>query len=133
MTKAIATMVGILLLSHGGLGLFIEGEHLLGLFNVDIALDLTYLTLGLLLVLVGETEVSAGLTRGVVALGALVMGGIGLVGLLDRHLLGLAPTGFELLDFLVFFGIAGSLGLAVLQSRSGAIMGEAHTGAVVRA
>jgi len=133
MTKAIATMVGILLLSHGGLGLFIEGEHLLGLFDVDIALDLTYLTLGLLLVLVGETEVSAGLTRGVVALGALVMGGIGLVGLLDRHLLGLAPTGFELLDFLVFFGIAGSLGLAVLQSRSGAIMGEAHTGAVVRA
>jgi len=133
MTKAIATMVGILLLSHGGLGLFIEGEHLLGLFNVDIALDLTYLTLGLLLVLVGETEVSAGLTRGVVPLGALVMGGIGLVGLLDRHLLGLAPTGFELLDFLVFFGIAGSLGLAVLQSRSGAIMGEAHTGAVVRA
>ena len=133
MTKAIATMVGILLLSHGGLGLFIEGEHLLGLFNVDIALDLTYLTLGLLLVLVGETEVSAGLTRGVVALGALVMGGIGLVGLLDRHLLGLAPTGFELLYFLVFSGIAGSLGLAVLQSRSGAIMGEAHTGAVVRA
>lgn len=133
MTKAIATMVGILLLSHGGLGLFIEGEHLLGLFNVDIALDFTYLTLGLLLVLVGETEVSAGLTRGVVALGALVMGGIGLVGLLDRHLLGLAPTGFELLDFLVFFGIAGSLGLAVLQPRSGAIMGEAHTGAVVRA
>ena len=133
MTKAIATMVGILLLSHGGLGLFIEGEHLLGLFDVDIALDLTYLTLGLLLVLVGETEVSAGLTRGVVPLGALVMGGIGLVGLLDRHLLGLAPTGFELLDFLVFFGIAGSLGLAVLQSRSGAIMGEAHTGAVVRA
>lgn len=133
MTKAIATMVGILLLSHGGLGLFIEGEHLLGLFNVDIAMDLTYLTLGALLVLVGETEVSAGLTRGVVALGALVMGGIGLVGLLDRHLLGLAPTGFELLDFLVFFGIAGALALAVLQPRSGAIMGEPHTGAVVRA
>lgn len=133
MTKAIATMVGILLLSHGGLGLFIEGEHLLGLFNVDLAMDLTYLTLGVLLVLVGETEVSAGLTRGVVALGALVMGGIGLLGLLDHHLFGLAPTGFELLDFLVFFGIAGALVLAALQPRSGALMGEAHTGAVVRA
>lgn len=133
MTKAIATMVGILLLSHGGLGLFIEGEHLLGLFNVDIAMDLTYLTLGALLVLVGETEVSAGLTRGVVVLGALVMGGIGLLGLIDHHLFGLAPTGFELFDFLVFFGIAGALALGALMPRPGAIMGEPHTGAVVRA
>lgn len=124
MTKAIATMVGILLLSHGGLGLFVEGEHLLGLFNVDFSMDLFYLATGAALVWAGETHLSASGTRGVVGLVALLHVGVGLLGLLDKHLFGLAPTGYELFDFLLFFGLGGALLLAAVQPRPGSMLGR---------
>jgi len=110
-------MIGILLLSHGLLGLTIEGEHLLGIFNVDFLADLLYLACAAALLFVGSTQSSAFALRAVLGGVALLMLLIGLLGLADHKLGGLLPTGLGLMDFLVFFGIAGACALAAVLPR----------------
>lgn len=117
MGKAFAIMLGILLGGHGLLGLFVEGEHLLGIFNVDILVDLLYLGLAAVLLLIGFFSSNAAMIRGVllVAGGALVL--LGLAGLADDTVWGLLPSGLTLMDFVILFG-AGvvSLFMAILPS-----------------
>ncbi len=114
MSKAIAAMLAILLGTHGLLGLFIEGDKLIGLFNVDILLDLIYLGSALALAIIANENINGKLTR----IGLFLLGGLhfvlGAYGLLDRHLLFLAPTGLELFDFLLYFSIAGVCFLGVI-------------------
>lgn len=117
MGKLYALMLGIVLGSHGLVGLFIEGEHLLAILNVDIFIDIVYLLMSLLLFFVALTDSSPGSLRGVLFLvgaGLLAIGGLGL---LDDTVLGLMPTGLTLVDFFLFFG-AGvvSVIMAVLPS-----------------
>jgi len=107
-------MMGVLLGSHGFLGLFIEGEHLLGLFNVDILLDIVYLLSALVLLVVGGTRAPAGLLRGGLFLVAIVFILIAVLGLADNTLVGLLPTGLTHVDigFLFVIGaIAAFTGL----------------------
>lgn len=107
MGKAFAIMLGILLGGHGFLGLFVEGEHLLGIFNVDILVDLLYLGLAAVLLLVGFFSDNGGLVRGVLVLagGALLV--LGWAGLLDDTVGGLLPSGLTLMDFVILFGVGG--------------------------
>jgi hypothetical protein len=105
MGKAFAIMLGILLGGHGFLGLFVEHEHLLGIFNVDILVDLLYLFLAACLLIVGFFVTSPSIIRGALVLagGALVL--LGLAGLLDHTVWGLLPTGLTLMDFVILFGV----------------------------
>ncbi|RUR01910.1 hypothetical protein [Labedella endophytica] len=117
MGKAFAIMLGILLGGHGFIGLFVEGEHLLGIFNVDILVDVLYLGLALVLLVVGCFSQNKAAIRGVLVLagGALVL--LGLAGLADDTVAGLLPTGLTLMDFVILFGAgAVSLIMAVLPS-----------------
>ncbi|WP_150308424.1 hypothetical protein [Planctomonas psychrotolerans] len=117
MGRAAAVMIGILLGSHGFAGLFIEGEHMLGVFNVDILMDAVYLLSALALLVVGLTQSSAAALRGTLGAVAAVLIGIGLLGLLDRELFGAAPTGFMGPDFLFFFGVGAAAGFSALLPR----------------
>jgi hypothetical protein len=117
MGKLYALMLGIVLGSHGLVGLFIEGEHLLAILNVDILIDVVYLLMALLLFFVALTDSSPGTIRGalfLVGAGLLVIGGFGL---LDDTVFGLLPTGLTLVDFFLLFG-AGAISviMAVVPS-----------------
>jgi hypothetical protein len=98
MGRAIAFMMGVLLGTHGFLGLFVEGEHLLGLFNVDILLDIVYLLCALVLLVIGGTRSPAGLLRGGLLLVAGIFIVIAVLGLGDDTLGGLLPTGLTPVD-----------------------------------
>jgi len=108
MAKAIALLIGILLASHALLGFFIEGDKLLGVLNVDLAADILYAICAAALIIVGSTRTP---TRGIRA----VLGGVGLVflawgalGLADNTIGGILPTGLELMDFMLLFGLGGA-------------------------
>lgn len=117
MGKLYALMLAIVLGGHGLIGLFIEGEHLLAIFNVDIFIDWVYLLSAALLFFVALTDSSPGLLRGSLFLVGVVMLAIGGAGLLDNQVFGLMPLGLTLIDFFLFFG-AGILSviMAVLPS-----------------
>ncbi len=103
MGKALAVILGVLYGGHGFLGLFVEHEHLLGIFNVDIFVDVFDLVLAAVLLVVGFFASSAAAIRGVllIAGGALIL--LGLAGLADHTVFGLLPTGLTLMDFIVLF------------------------------
>lgn len=117
MSKAIALMVGLILLGHGLVGLPIEGRPFL-LFNVDLALDLLHLLCAGALLLAGREHAGELLVRGALLFTAVVEGGIGLWGLADRHLGGVAPTGLFDLDYLLTFGLAGATLIGALLPRA---------------
>jgi hypothetical protein len=103
MGKALAVILGVLYGGHGFLGLFVEGNHLLGIFNVDILVDVLYLALAVAFLSVGFFASSAAAIRGVLLLGGGVLILLGLAGLVDHTVWGLLPTGLTLMDFIVLF------------------------------
>ena len=117
MSKGITMMVAIVLVGHGLIGLLIEGEHFL-LFNVDFMLDLMYIALGAVLFFASREHAGAPLVRGAALVVGAVLVGVGLLGLVDRHLFGLAPTGLLPLDFLLFWGLGGAALLASVLPRA---------------
>ncbi|WP_108250742.1 hypothetical protein [Planctomonas deserti] len=117
MGRAIAFMMGVLLGSHGFLGLFVEGEHLLGLFNVDILLDIVYLFCALVLLVVGGTRSPAGLLRGGLLFVAAVFLLIAVLGLLDDSLAGLLPTTLTKVDIGFLFVVGGIAAVTALLPR----------------
>ncbi|MFU8947872.1 hypothetical protein ACLRGF_14200 [Mycetocola zhadangensis] len=117
MGKLYALMLAIVLGSHGLVGLFIEGEHLLAILNVDIFIDVVYLVSSALLFVVALTDSSPGAIRGSLFLVGAVLLVIGGFGLLDNSVFGLMPTGLTLVDFFLFFGAgAVSVIMAILPS-----------------
>lgn len=117
MGKAFAIMLGVLLGGHGFIGLLVEGDHLLGIFNVDILVDLLYLGLAFLLLVIGFFSENKAAIRGVllVAGGALVL--LGFAGLLDDTVFGFLPSGLTLMDFVILFGAGGvSMFMSILPS-----------------
>ncbi|MCP2032638.1 NADH:ubiquinone oxidoreductase subunit K [Okibacterium sp. HSC-33S16] len=104
MGKLYALMLGIVLGTHGLVGLFIEGEHLLAILNVDIFIDVVYLVSAVLLLGVALTNSSPGAIRGSLLLVGVVLLAIGVSGLFDNTVFGLMPTGLTLVDYFLFFG-----------------------------
>ena len=117
MGRAIAFMMGVLLGSHGFLGLFIEGEHLLGLFNVDILLDIVYLFCALVLLVVGGTRSPAGLLRGGLLFVAAVFLLIAVLGLFDDSVAGLLPTTLTKVDIGFLFVVGAIAAVTALLPR----------------
>lgn len=125
MSKAIAAMAGIFLVGHGFINLFIEGHHFL-LFNTDILLDLMHLAFGALLLFVSRDRAPGALVGAALALTAVVFAVVGLFGLIDRHLGGIAPTGLAPGDYLLYFGIAAATALGVILPHSERPIWEEH-------
>lgn len=98
MHKLVAKILGIIVAALAIVGVFIEGTHLFGLMNVDIALDITRTVVALVLLYVGFGRVSDSAARLVVA----IVGGMyivmGLVTFIDPTHFGILPTGFTGFD-----------------------------------
>jgi hypothetical protein len=120
MGRVWALLLGILLISHGGVGLFIEGEHILGIFNTDVLIDVVYLVCGIALLLAGALPTSGAVLRPVLAASGVVLLGIGLLALGDDTVGGLFPTGFTLIDLLLFFTAGGGSLLFAVTPRTAA-------------
>lgn len=98
MLRIVARVLGVIVGLLAIVGFFIEGTHMVGLMNVDIALDVVRLLLAAALLYVGFGPVSDTATRAVVG----GVGGLyvlmGLFALADATLFGMLPTGLTSFD-----------------------------------
>jgi hypothetical protein len=117
MIRLVARVLGVVVALLAIAGFFVEGEHLFGLMNVDIVLDVLRVVIAAALLIVGFANVSLAATRAVVG----VVGGMyvlmGLLAFADRTLFGMLPTGFTGFDigFHLVVGLA-ALVLAVMPA-----------------
>lgn len=109
MHRTVATVLGIVVGLLAIIGFFVEGEHLLGIMNVDLTLDILRLLIAAALLVVGlAPQVPPQATRAAI----IVVGGMyvlmGLLAFADPTLFGLLPTGFTGFDiaFHLIVGIA---------------------------
>jgi hypothetical protein len=114
MAKSLSLLLAAIIGGHGFLGLFVEGEHLLGIFSVDITLDLVYLGCAALLLVAAVPAVRAVPFRLLVAVVAVAQLALLLAGLADRDLYGAAPTGLTLMDDVVFLANGGAAAVIAL-------------------
>ncbi len=111
MVRIFATLVGIVLLLLGLLGLLLGDELLLGLVNIDILEDLVHLASGALLLYAG-VQYNAVVARGIVGVVSLVYLLVGVLGFVVPYLFGLLPHGYSIVDNAIHL-ILGILGLLV--------------------
>jgi hypothetical protein len=91
------------------IGFFVEGEHLLGIMNVDLTLDILRLLIAVALLVVGlAPQVPAQATKAVIIVVGAMYVLMGLLAFADPTLFGLLPTGFTGFDiaFHLIVGIA---------------------------
>jgi hypothetical protein len=121
MLKTIARVLGVVVALLAVVGYFIEGEHLLGIMNVDLTLDIVRTLLAVALLVVGFADVPDRAVRAVLAVTGVLYVLMGLLAFADPELFGMLPTGFTGFDiaFHLIVGI-GALVVAFLPARSGA-------------
>ncbi|GAA2171814.1 hypothetical protein GCM10009846_07170 [Agrococcus versicolor] len=108
MQRKVALILGIVVGALGLVGLLQEG-HLLGLMNVDIALDVTRILLAVVLIAASFRERAA--RAALVIVGVLYVG-MGIIALPDPQLLGMLPSGFTGFD-IGFHLIVGVLAIVI--------------------
>jgi hypothetical protein len=98
MLRIIARVLGIVVGLLAIAGLFVEGDHLLGIMNVDLTLDILRIVIAAALLYVGFARVPLSAVRVVlIVVGALYVL-MGLLAFADRTLFGMLPTGFTGFD-----------------------------------
>jgi hypothetical protein len=109
--RVLGILVGVLALA----GFFVEGEHLLGIMNVDIVLDVLRVIIAAALLYVGFANTSASALRAVIIVVGVMYVLMGVLAIFDPSLFGLLPTGFTGFDigFHIIVGIA-ALALALV-------------------
>ena len=108
----LAALAGLLAL----IGYVVEGEHLFGLMNVDLTLDVLRTVLAIALLVVALAPVHSTVVRAVLfAFGALYVI-MGLYALADANLFGALPTGLTGFD-IAFHIVVGLATLAVAAMR----------------
>jgi hypothetical protein len=112
MLRTLARVLGVIVALLAVVGFFIEGEHLLGLMNVDLALDVLRLIIAAALLYVGFGRASASALRAVVIVVGVLYVLMGLLAFADPTLFGLLPTGFTGFD--IGFHLIVGLGALVL-------------------
>jgi hypothetical protein len=119
MLRIVARVLGVVVGLLAIVGFFIEGEHLAGIMNVDLALDIIRLIIAAALLYVGFANVPASATRAVVIVVGVLYVLMGLLAFVDPTMFGLLPTGFTGFDigFHLVVGI-GALVLAFLPAAS---------------
>jgi hypothetical protein len=107
--RIVATVLGVVVGLLAIIGFFIEGEHLLGIMNVDLTLDILRLLIAAALLIVGlAPQVPAQATKAVIIVVGAMYVLMGLLAFADPTLFGLLPTGFTGFDiaFHLIVGIA---------------------------
>jgi hypothetical protein len=112
MLRIVARVLGIVVALLAVAGFFVEGDHLLNLMNVDLAIDLLRVVIAAALLYVGFGRTSAGALRAVIIVVGALYVLMGLIAFADRTLFGLLPTGFTGFD--IGFHLVVGLGALVL-------------------
>jgi hypothetical protein len=117
MLRIIARVLGIVVGLLAIVGFFVEGDHLLGIMNVDLALDILRVIVAAALLYVGFARVNLNAVRTVIIIVGAMYVLMGLLAFADRTLFGLLPTGFTGFDigFHLIVG-AGALVLALVPA-----------------
>jgi hypothetical protein len=117
MLRNIARILGIVVALLAILGFFVEGDHLLGIMNVDLTLDIVRVVIAAALLYVGFAPVGLGAVRAVLIIVGAMYVLMGLLAFADPTLFGLLPTGFTGFDigFHLIVGL-GSLLVAFLPA-----------------
>jgi hypothetical protein len=112
MLRIIARVLGIVVGLLAIVGLFIEGQLLLGIMNVDLALDILRVVIAVALLYVGFPRVPLSAVRTVlIVVGALYVL-MGLLAFADPTLFGLLPTG--LTGFDIAFHLIVGIGAVIV-------------------
>lgn len=96
--KWIARILGIIVALLAIVGLFIEGEHLLGFANVDLTLDIVRIVIAVALLWVGFARVSRAALSTVLAVVGIMYVLLGILAFVDETIFGLLPTGLTGFD-----------------------------------
>lgn len=105
MQRLVAMVFGYFVLLLGVIGLVAGNGHLLGLLNIDTAIDVGRIGLAALLLYAVYGARSSGLIRTSLFIFAVVYLAIGLLGLVNREMFGLMPSGVSTFD--IIFNLAG--------------------------
>lgn len=119
MHRLTARVLGILVALLAVAGFFVEGDHLLGIMNVDLTLDIVRVVIAAALLVVGFAAVPDSAVRAVLIIVGAMYVLMGLLAFADATLFGLLPTGFTGFD-IAFHLIVGaaSVVIAVLPDRA---------------
>jgi hypothetical protein len=119
MLRLVARVLGIVVALLAIVGFFIEGQHLLGLMNVDIALDVLRVVIAAALLYAGFGDVTDETIRTILIVVGAMYVLMGVLAFFDATLFGLLPTGFTGFDigFHLIVGI-GAVVLAVMPQRT---------------
>jgi hypothetical protein len=112
MLRIIARVLGIVVALLAVVGFFVEGEHLLGIMNVDLALDILRVVIAAALLYVGFGPAPLSAVRTVIIIVGAMYVLMGLLAFADRTLFNLLPTG--LTGFDIGFHLVVGLGALVL-------------------
>jgi hypothetical protein len=110
MARMTARILGIVVALLAVIGFFIEGEHLLGIANVDLTLDVARVVIAAALLWVGFGRTSGGALRAVLLVVGAMYVLMALLAFADDTLFGLLPTGFTGFD-IGFHLVAGVVAL----------------------
>jgi hypothetical protein len=112
MLKLIARILGIVVAVLAIAGFFVEGDHLLGIMNVDIVLDVLRVLIAVALLIVGFGRVPIGAVRAVLIVVGAMYVLMGLLAFFDPTLFGMLPTGFTGFD--IAFHLIVGLGTLIV-------------------
>lgn len=117
MLRMIARVLGVVVAVLAIAGFFVEGDHLLGIMNVDLALDVTRVLIAAALLIVGFANVPFAAVRAVLIVVGAMYVLMALVAFASPELGGILPTGFTGFDiaFHLIVGL-GSLAVALIPS-----------------
>ena len=117
MLRTVARVLGIVVALLAIAGFFVEGDHLVGLMNVDITLDVLRVIIAAALLYVGFGRVGAGAVRATIIVVGVLYVLMGLLAFADPTLFGILPTGFTGFDigFHLIVGL-GALALALVPA-----------------
>lgn len=105
-----ARILGIIVALLAIIGLFVEGEHLAGLMNVDLTLDIVRIVIAAALLYVGFARSSRTALTVVLAVVGVMYVLMALLAFADATLFGILPTGFTGFD-IGFHLVAGIIAL----------------------
>jgi hypothetical protein len=129
--RNIARVLGIVVGLLAIVGLFIEGDHLLNLMNVDLALDIVRIVIAAALLWVGFGRASLSAVRTVLIIVGAMYVLMGLLAFADRTLFGLLPTGFTGFD--IGFHLIVGLGALLVAFVPALQRGDERSTAAARA
>jgi hypothetical protein len=113
-------VLGIIVALLALVGFFVEGDHLLGVMNVDLTLDVLRVLIAVALLVVGFVgSVPSGAVRAVLIVVGVMYVLMGALAFADPTLFGLLPTGLTAFDigFHLIVGV-GSIAIGAAPDRA---------------